>query len=127
MGRKIMSRTNWRTSLLNIVLLALIVVCTSIICSAQVVTYDWEAKGDKPDTAPSILSRTELVRFEIRNVNDILYTYHLKVTLTPIPYDDWKQIVDFYKPGGAGGNKAAFIATCPQIDQAQTLIDTITA
>jgi hypothetical protein len=87
-----MSRLNLRANLFNLTLLAFMAFGTAAICSAQVVTYDWAVKGDKPDSYPSQLTRKEQVTFQIRNVNDILYTYHLKVSLTPIPNNDWQNV-----------------------------------
>jgi hypothetical protein len=89
------------------VLLIFIAICAPALCSAQVVTYDWEAKGDKPESFPAQLSKKELVTFQIRNVNDILYTYHLRVSLTPIPNNDWQNIAGL-PPFSFGG---AFVRT----------------
>jgi hypothetical protein len=54
---------------------------------AQKVTYDWSGNSKTAD-APRI-NRTQPVKFEITNVNDILFSYELEVTQKATDFDDF--------------------------------------
>lgn len=46
---------------------------------AQVVVYDWAVKGDAPKSYPTI-TRRQAVNIRIENVNDILFSYRMRVS-----------------------------------------------
>jgi hypothetical protein len=84
-------------------------VCANTIVAAQVV-YDWKTKT--LESSPKI-HRSQVVRFKIENVNDILFKYSIEVTQTPISSDgEWGIISQFMGLNTqAGGNAAANACT----------------
>src|ERR1044072_760433 len=70
---------------------ALIVLGISTV-KAQVV-YDWKSSSDKPKSYPTI-TRKQKIRIEVINVNDILYSYRIEVTQTPLDTSDFDFIAN---------------------------------
>ncbi|HKP81431.1 MAG TPA: hypothetical protein VJT69_05410 [Pyrinomonadaceae bacterium] len=58
--------------------------------NAQVI-YDWAKGGDTPKSVPNI-TRRQKVRIDVININDILYSYKIEVTQTPLDTDDFAAI-----------------------------------
>lgn len=94
--------------LLQLALMFTFILSTAAAGSAQVV-YDWSSNSKVPESYPKIV-RKQRVTFTITNVNDILYSYRLEVTQTPMEFDDFKHITGLFKgfttsasPKGAGG------------------------
>ena len=93
---------------LRLVLIVVFVFAASAICSAQTVIYDWSSDSKVPESFPKI-TRRQTVTFKITNVNDILYSYRLEVTQTPMDIDDFAHISGLFKvftPSAAGTNAA---------------------
>src|SRR5260370_28787344 len=89
-----MNKSSRTMRLIPLVFLFAIVSGAAAAASAQVV-YDWRTK-----TLQSYqrITRTQIVRFRVENVNDVLYKYSLEVTQTPIPSDgEWATIAQFVK------------------------------
>lgn len=55
------------------------------------VIYDWAQGGDKPKSVPNI-ARRQQVHITVININDILYTYKMEVTQTPLDTSDFDAI-----------------------------------
>jgi hypothetical protein len=58
---------------------------------AQVVIYDWAVKGDAPKSYPTI-TRRQAVNIRIENVNDILFSYRMRVTQKKLDSSDFDTI-----------------------------------
>jgi len=78
---------NHKKTLLPLVLGCAIGIFTASTTLAQKVSYDWSGNSKTAD-APRI-NRTQPVRFEITNVNDILFSYELEVTQKATDFDDF--------------------------------------
>ena len=63
--------------------------------SAQTVVYDWSKNAKVPDQYPTI-RRRETVTFRIENVNDILFSYKLKVFQQSSESDDFKTVAGLF-------------------------------
>ena len=61
----------------------------------QSVVYDWTSDAKTPESYPTI-RRRQTVRFRIKNVNKILFTYHLEITQTPIADDDFSKLAGLF-------------------------------
>ena len=59
--------------------------------NAQVVIYDWKVKGDAPKSYPTI-TRRQAVTIRIENVNDILFSYRMRVTQRRFDSSDFDSI-----------------------------------
>lgn len=81
-----------KSILFRLVLLLGVALSVTAVGSAQVV-YDWSSNSKAPESYPRI-TRKQKVTFTITNVNDILYSYRLEVTETPIASDDFKHITE---------------------------------
>lgn len=55
---------------------------------AQVVVYDWAVKGEAPKSLPTITHR-QPVTIRIENVNDILFSYRIRVTQKRLDTSDF--------------------------------------
>lgn len=62
--------------------------------NAQVV-YDWAQGGDTPKSFPSI-TRRQKVRIDVININDILYSYRIEVTQSPLDTSDFDAIKNLF-------------------------------
>ncbi len=58
---------------------------------AQMVIYDWSVKGDAPKSYPTI-TRRQAVTIRIENVNDILFSYRMRVTQRRFDSSDFDAI-----------------------------------
>ncbi|MCU1264534.1 MAG: hypothetical protein JWM21_852 [Acidobacteria bacterium] len=77
-----------RSHLSQFVLTFVFMMAAALSGAAQSVEYDWTSTSKTPESYPQI-RRTQLVTFKIKNVNDILYSYRLEVTQTPMEFDDF--------------------------------------
>lgn len=101
-----MSRSNFGITLFRLVSMLAIITSATVFVSAQTVEFDWNSTNKSPESFPQI-RRKQLVTFRIRNVNDILYTYRLEVTQTPMEVDDFALISKLLFPAPANAaNKA---------------------
>lgn len=117
---------NIKLKSLRFTLLCAISAFGPITASAQKVTYDWSGNS-KTAEAPRI-TRTQPVKFEIRNVNDILFSYSLEVTQKPMEFDDFGLISKFIAGQGAGAHAAnpcsnAFLLAKKAVKDAADKID----
>lgn len=94
---------NLRGKLAQLILVFAVGLSATTIASAQTVEYDWNSTSKTPESYPQI-RRKQRVTFRIKNVNDILFSYRLEVTQTPIEPDDFALISKLLFP--APGNKA---------------------
>jgi len=79
-----------------------LILCAAVAASAQTVVYDWSGNSKVPESYPRI-TKKETVTFNIKEVNDILFTYRLEVTQSPIDDDDFKKIAAILKGFTSGG------------------------
>ena len=63
--------------------------------NAQTVVYDWSSNSKVPESYPQI-RRKQIVWFRITNVNDILFSYRLEVTQTPIAGHDFDYLAGIF-------------------------------
>jgi hypothetical protein len=96
------------------ILLVGVILAVNIVCSAQTVVYDWSGNSKTPESYPQIRS-TQLVTFKIKNVNNILFSYRLEVTQTPIAGSDFEIIS---KLGFSSGSKTNVNLAASPCDQA---------
>lgn len=77
----------------------------------QLVIYDWSSDATVPESYPRI-TRRQAVTFRITNVNDILFTYRLEITQTPIATNDFGKIAALLGRVPSGGKATAQMSTC---------------
>ena len=85
------------------------------VAQAQVVVYDWAVKGDAPKSYPTI-SRRQAVDIRIENVNDILFSYRMRVSqkrLDTSDFDMFAKLVITKMPNTAAADAAA---TCQNLN-----------
>ena len=80
-----------RRNLFRLAFLVSLLVTSAAAANSQTVVYDWKDGGDTPEQYPQIV-HTETVTFRIRNVNDILFSYKLRITQTPITGPDFNTL-----------------------------------
>lgn len=80
----------------RLVLIVVVLFSAAAAASAQTVVYDWSGNSKVPESYPRITSK-ETVTFNINKVNNILFTYRLEVTQSPMDDDDFKKIADLMK------------------------------
>jgi hypothetical protein len=97
--------------LIRFLLLFAITIFMTSMSSAQTVVYDWSSNSKVPESYPRI-TREQNVTFNINNVNDILYSYRLEVTQTPMAFDDFNHIAAIFKRFTPSGTTGA-LANCP--------------
>jgi hypothetical protein len=90
-------------------------VTAAVAASAQTVVYDWNSNEEVPESYPRIIRR-ETVTFRIRNVNDILYTYKLEITQTPITGEDFEKIAGLLNRVPGGGPRTALAGNCQGLE-----------
>jgi hypothetical protein len=117
---------NIKLKSLRFALLCAISAFGPITASAQKVTYDWSGNSKTAD-APRI-TRTQPVKFEIQNVNDILFSYKLEVTQKSMDFDDFgliKKLIPNLSPATHSGNScgAALIQATTKLKFAADQID----
>jgi hypothetical protein len=111
-----MSNSAFKRNLFRSTLLFVTFACVSWLSHAQTVVYDWSSNSKVPESYPKI-TRPQKVTFRITNVNDILYTYRLEVTQTPIVGDDFGHISALFKLfTPSGGNKNA-LSKCEGLEE----------
>jgi hypothetical protein len=85
--------------------------CLNSVSHAQTVVYDWSSSSKVPESYPKI-TRKQTVTFRITNVNDILFTYRLEVTQTPIPGNDFDNLAALFKLFNPGAKATANVSNC---------------
>lgn len=117
MARLVVSNRTVRWALLFVVM-----ACLNSVSHAQTVVYDWSSSSKVPESYPKI-TRKQTVTFRITNVNDILYTYRLEVTQTPIVGNDFDNLAALFKLFNPAGKATGQTKGCPGlISEVQGLI-----
>ena len=93
------------------------IACAIATAKAQTVVYDWSGDSKVPESYPRIVRR-QTVWFRITNVNNILYSYRLEVTQTPIEGNDFDHLAGLLKHFRQGGTKAGVLTACEDAQQA---------
>src|SRR5438477_12643028 len=106
MARLVVSNRSVRWALLFVVMS-----CLNTVSHAQTVVYDWSSSSKVPESYPKI-TRKQTVSFRITNVNDILYTYRLEVTQTPVVGNDFDNLAALFKLFNPGAKATGNVAGC---------------
>jgi hypothetical protein len=107
------------STLSRLCLLFAIALSVPAITVGQVV-YDWSSNSKTPESYAKVV-RKENVTFTITNVNDILYSYRLEVTETPIESDDFKHLTEIFKGFAARSTEIAKLTKDCSAEKARVL------
>src|SRR3989442_6597256 len=109
-----MTNSKFRAKTAQVASSLAIIICASIACCAQTVVYDWSGNSKTPESYPQI-RRTQLVRFRIKKVNNILFSYRLEVTQTPMAGHDFDVLKELTPFGAA--KSVALLDITPACEQ----------
>ena len=87
--------------------------------NAQVI-YDWAKGGDTPKSYPTI-TRKQKVHIQVININDILYSYRIEVTQTPLDTDDFAAIANLLTHPVKSAAPDALVPPCNERENALKL------
>jgi hypothetical protein len=119
-----MTNSAFKTKAAQVASSLVIIICASIASYAQTVVYDWSGNSKTPESYPQIHS-TQLVRFRIKKVNNILFSYRLEVTQTPIAGHDFDVLKELTPFGAAESAKFSKTkSACEQeVEKAKGVLD----
>src|SRR6266404_3081996 len=106
----------------NKLVLLFLLFTVRLVCTAQTVVYDWSGNSKTPEPYPTIRT-TQLVTFKIKKVNDILFSYRLEVTQTPIPGNDFEVLRGLLGFAARSTALDGHKSTCKEADIAQEKLD----
>jgi len=108
-----MLRPSYRRKVVSLIQILGLILCAAVAASAQTVVYDWSGNSKVPESYPRITHK-EVVHFNITHVNDILFTYRLEVTETPMDDNDFEKIKSLLNPAKSSADFAG--TDCKTLD-----------